>query len=301
MAHDIVKPGYNASAPIFKSIKKMLIQLGYQDSFLQTHELGVRLIKELHESYENDKDQNLYNEFYKRNIPHGSNNFSELNYFSGKFYIVQTYNIFELFIRNLISEIKKIFFEDPAAWKTSKVSSRGKSKNIDPFNQLILNSQKNQKEEFEKYPETFLLDYYRVARNSFVHVNEHLQKKANKKHKEVSLKYRNYFREIYELEAPNTPDLMTFSDFILYSRAIKYFSNIINDICFISIEPAIHFLLKDHVRTNNKIRKYKNDKIKLAKAIRNHFHFNFGNNRTKDEHKKEIYYLVENGNFDKYF
>jgi hypothetical protein len=89
-----------------------------------------------------------------------------------------------------------------------------------------------------------------------------------------------YFKDNYGIDAPNAPVKISFNDFMLYTRAIKYFSNILNDICFPQINNLALAALKEP-RLQQKLLQsrhlnYTGALSDRVRTLRSFFHNHFG-------------------------
>lgn len=82
-----------------------------------------------------------------------------------------------------------------------------------------------------KAPETKLLEYYRLLRVSNVHLKDGTQSRAGRAYNSFNDRQIEYFRKNYDLAAPDAPHQVNFSDFLLFTRAIKYYSRLVNEAC----------------------------------------------------------------------
>jgi hypothetical protein len=81
-------------------------------------------------------------------------------------------------------------------------------------------------------PEYKLLEYYRVVRVAGAHVDDKTAEKAAKAFRVLSSADLLHFHTYPQItQAPNAPGEISFEDFRLYTRSIKYYSNILNDVC----------------------------------------------------------------------
>lgn len=222
------KPNYQLERPAFSAITKLWSNLQEQDSCLQTNQIAIEYLQENIEL--TNVNENIFvNALAKKyRISSGSTSWDENKIRISKSYIVQTYNIVEDFCKELIDEIK--FYKNIKENKwVNKVKEGSSYKNIDYFNQINLNLNEMDRAEIINKPEYHLIDYYRKLRNNFVHSQGKKSKKLDLFYEKRVLPKLDYFAGYYKfiegkIPAPNPPDRITYRDFILYSRAIRYFS-----------------------------------------------------------------------------
>ena len=270
-----LKPGYFSEKPTISSIADIKKLIGAQDACLQTNQAAVLyMIEQANTSDDNENFMNYL--FSKYKISRGTNDLSYFKLTLYKSYILQTYNLVEPSFKKLNKQFK--YYNDlESTWKT-----KDGDKNLDPLNQLVINLSREDREKLKSYPEYYLLDYYRLVRNSIVHLQE-----DDDEHKKTLQYYKNsladkkdYFISTYELEAPNEPDSLSFSDFMLYTRALKYFSNILNNFCFPEMKTFAKAAFKNN-ELQSKLLAYKDLKsqgilLRRINTVRGHFqsHFN---------------------------
>lgn len=296
-----LKPGYFNQKPLIRPILDVRHTIGLQDSCIQTNQAAVLFLEE--QAKLNSKPEEFIKDLclnYKISL--GTSDikyFMEIQY---KSYILQTYNLVEPFFKELNAAYRYYNNILPEDWKTKEGD-----KNLDPFNQLLVNLNSSQRKKIKTYPEYYLLDYYRLVRNSIVHLQE------NKDEHKKTLKYYNdnivdkisHFKDNYELEAPNEPDKIVFDDFKLYTRSIKYFSNILNDICFPEIKTLV-IVAKQDIKLQKRLMQTKNLNfngalLKRINVLRSFFrqHFNFSHQELRDEFCKQ-YLISEKIDFSQY-
>ena len=109
--------------------------------------------------------------------------------------------------------------------------------------------------------------YYRIIRNQSVHVDD--EKKLTKVFKEV-LQYKQHIRDMFpKLIAPNAVDNIKFDDFILYSRAVKKFAEIVLE----SIQYDVSKIIEDI--DINHFRQYINNEPRLKQALKREVMFKY--------------------------
>ena len=288
-----LKPGYFNEKPLLKGISAIKKTMGIQDSCIQTNEVAVRYLEEQSEQVENVSD------FIKKlcktySISIGINDFKYFQSVQYKSYILQTYNLIEPLFKGLNKEVR--YYHNIKDWKT-----KDGDKNLDPFNQLLENLDVDARKLIKSFPEYYLLNYYRLVRNSIVHLQEDPEehKKTSKYFEDNLTDKLDFFHENYDLKAPNMPNGISFHDFMLYTRAIKYFSNILNDICFPNINSLIIAAKGDEnlqiALLQSRNLNYKGVLLKRINVLRSyfHYHFNISHKKLRDDFCKA--YLDEEG------
>lgn len=221
---------YSTTCPIYPSIKSLWSQLGIQDSCFQSNQIALEFFQE-HISLTNIEEKLFIDSLAKKyKISSGSHTWDENKERIAQSYVVQTYNITELFFKDLISEYRG--YNKIEEWKThKKIGSSNKA--VDPFNQIIMNLPKSIGDELKSKPEYYLIDYYRLVRNGIVHSGEHSFDRPNHYYQTNIIPHLKHFESYYKyldegLPAPNPPNKLTFRDFILYSRSLRYYSLFVN-------------------------------------------------------------------------
>lgn len=234
------KPGYTTDKPVIKAIKQIKKLVGIQDSCIQLNEAAILLFEE--QALQNENPKVFINDICaKFKISRGIDDLDYLKKTNHKSYILQTYNLVEPSFKKLNKQYK--YFNDfTDVWKVKD----GK-KSLDPFSQLVINLPTKSQTLIKEYPEYYLLNYYRLVRNSIVHLQDNNKEHSiTKTYFEDFLKDKlDFFKENYELKAPNEPNNISFEDFMLYTRALKYFTNILNNICFPEIKSLVSAAKKD--------------------------------------------------------
>lgn len=297
---NIPKPGYFNKKPLLPVISSLRLTVGLQDSCIQTNQASILFFEEQAASSD-DKEKFIKDTCQKFRISLGTSDMDFFKKIQYKSYILQTYNLMEPFFKEL-NRTYRYYNNFKGDWK-----SKNGDKNLDPFNQLAENIGISKKAALKACPEYFLLDYYRLVRNSIVHLQE-----SEDEHKKT-LKYYNdhikhhspYFKENYEMSAPNEPDDISFQDFMLYTRAVKYYSNILNDICFpdadvfVSIAKADENLQKKLLQSRHL--NYKGALLKRINVLRKYFHghFNTSHKELRDDFCR-LYLKSEGHDYSEY-
>ncbi len=238
----VQKPGYFIESPVFPSVNELKDILGLRDSTIQTNEIALQYFEEIGNAKEEGINNFLKQMGDKYKISHGTNKFSFLKSTIHGSYIVQTYNIAESFFKSLIREYRYYKNISGDSWKTKNENGE----TIDVFNQLLYNLPNASRALVEEKPEYKLLDYYRLVRNANVHL--HIDRdKINGYYNKYVVPNKQYFQSNYSgiQNAPNSIYDINFEDFQLYTRALKYFSNHINNACDLQISEIAQKAAED--------------------------------------------------------
>jgi len=289
-----LKPGYFNQKPLIKAISDVKFSIGLQDSCIQTNQAAILFLEEQAKK-SLDQEEFIKSLCAKFKISLGTRDLEYFKTIQYKSYILQTYNFVEPFFKELNAAYRH-YNNFEGNWKI-----KDGDKSLDPFNQLIENLDTSLKNKIKSYPEYYLLDYYRLIRNSIVHLqeDEDQHKKTSKYFSEYLVDKLFHFKENYEMNAPNEPDKIIFDDFMLYTRAIKYFSNILNDICFPEVSTLVLVAKKDdelqkHLLQSRNLN-YEGALLKRINVLRGFFHeqFNLSHKELRDEFCKA--YLTSEG------
>tara|TARA_R110002051_G_scaffold167780_1_gene238457 strand:- start:148 stop:1059 length:912 start_codon:yes stop_codon:yes gene_type:complete len=293
-------PAYDIKSPKYPSLPSLYDNLAFQDASFQ----GNQIILEFFDDHITDNKINgkeLIRELSsKYKISAGTEDLSRIKEMMAESYIVQTYNIAELFFKEFNKTYKQI--HNISTWKTTiKI---GKSdKKLDPLNQLLNNLTADKKKNLKRLPEFLLADYYRLLRNGYVHreIKKNVSLKKPKEYFEKHINstiyhFQKYYKSIPKTGnlAPNLPEKLNHRDFVLYSRILRNLANYLNELCPLSVEQAFELSEKDSkfFNTPKKINyhEFPNAKPKLDTYLKNYYKSNFGNDMIQIERFIEIFY-----------
>jgi hypothetical protein len=200
-----------------------------------------------------------------------------------KSYVVQTYNLQEIFFKDFNHEYRA--YKKVEGWKFT-IKEGSSTKSLDPYSQLLLNIPKNESAIFENVPESHVIQYYRLLRNGLVHKSDNSLDKPNEyfnKFIEPNIEYfKNYYKFLPEgnLPAPNKPLSLTHNDFFIYSRCLKNLINLIINACNLTVSEIFEFELSNEqfVATMNRYRpNVPGERAKLLEALAGFFRTKYGN------------------------
>jgi len=116
-----------------------------------------------------------------------------------------------------------------------------------------------------------IISYYKKIRNKYSHYFQISDSSLQKEHQKLLLK-KSEIKEIYELsDVPNDYENLTFNDFMLFTRALKYFANNLCNYIEPNEEIIIEHLKRKKFKLNllNREKRYKN-------AIKSYLTHEFG-------------------------
>lgn len=282
MAREIF-PGYFISKPLFQSIKTLRRLLAEQDSCFQANQISISFLEDYIRTNDLDNARFIESLCQKFNISGGQRNWATTKALMAKSYVVQTYNVQEVFFKDFNDEYRS--YKNFKDWKYNYHDGNS-TKSLDPYSQLLENLPKEQANRFKDSLESQITRYYRLVRNWLVHPSDKTLEKATRFYEVYILPNAEYFNRYYKfivddrLPAPNGPSSLNHYDFTIYSRCLKYLANLINDSCDLTVEEIFNFEISDEdfVKRMNQYNP-KNDegtKLKLISELSNFFNFKYG-------------------------
>ncbi|MDK1024086.1 MAG: hypothetical protein QGD92_07630 [Gammaproteobacteria bacterium] len=225
---NIPAPGYTTTKGLLPSIKRMFDGVGAQDACIQLQELSIQYLCNSAEATRAPIGDFLKLLYRWNNIPHGTYDFDELLELASKSYLTATYALLEKMLRAIISEYKNNNPSVVKGWK--KQNSQGE--NFSPLQELAENLPSKQSATLKNAPEYRLLEYYRLVRIANSHHKGETLRNAGKAHSAITAADIAHF-QTYDpaVMAPNAPEGICFEDFLLFTRAIKYYSKLLNEAC----------------------------------------------------------------------
>lgn len=271
---ELLKPGYFNIKPLLRPVSKVKATMGLQDSCIQTNQVAILHLEDQAKNYES-VDEFIKKLSGKFKVSVGTRDFEYFKKVQYKSYISQTYNLVETFFKDL-NRNYRMYNNFTGDW----IKKEG-DKNLDPFNQLLANLPSSKASQIKSYPEYHLFNYYRLVRNSIAHLQEDPDQdaKTSKYFADHLVETLSFFKENYEISAPNAPEEISFDDFMLYTRAVKYFSNILNDTCFPEISSLVS-VAQNEAKLQKSLLQSKNlnnkgTVFKRIGALRKYFHRHF--------------------------
>lgn len=288
-------PGYFIEKPLFQAEKNFRRLLSEQDSCFHTNQISLIFLEKHIEENSLNNEEFIKILCDKYSISAGNKSWDVTKTMIARSYIVQTYNIQEVFFKDFNSEYQ--IYKGLTTWiKTIREGSS--DKNLDPYSQLIENVPKNVSKLFINTPESHVIQYYRLVRNGIVHNSEKSNDKPLAYYKKHIATNSEYFKKYYKflpngnLPAPNAPTLLTHNDFFIYSRCLKNLINLIINACNLTVNEIFNFemasesfkkIIKKHTIENEKARN------KMIDSLSTYFRTKYGDLESENAMFIELY------------
>lgn len=227
MAKPVPLPGYTTTKRKLPAIQLMFQELGAQDACIQLQELCITYMENSAAATKAPLGDFLKLLYAGNDIPHGTYSFAELKELSAKSYLIVTYALLEKTLIGIISDTKATRPALAATWKSKTPSGGG----LPPLLELTQNIPAADRAILEAAPEFRLIEYYRTVRVANSHIKGSTAANVISAFASLSAGDLQHFSRCYGLRAPNPPSDISFEDFKLFTRAIKYYSNLINEAC----------------------------------------------------------------------
>lgn len=227
MAKTIPLPGYRTTKPQLPAIKLMLKELGAQDACIQLQELSIIFMRNSAHATKAPLDEFLNLLYAANQIPQGTHDFSELRELVYGSYIIVTYALFEKMVMETIVQLKANKPALAGAWNSKSSAGGG----LPPLRELTQNLPSGVRTLLESAPEFRLFEYYRAVRVANSHIKGSTSANVGTAFAALTNADMQHFYTCYGLNGPNLPPNISFDDFMLFTRAIKYYSRLINEAC----------------------------------------------------------------------
>lgn len=234
----------------FKAYNNLKKKLGEIDAIVECLEISTK------EFIENITTNGIEKENIQKNIEILSTKHNiRVNYinpatFENRVMLLHIVNVYE----QLECYYEDIIEEHPL------IKNKSTKKKGDTLIDFILNS--ITKEKIKDSIEYKTLEYYRLIRNNFSHVIENEKKLTALKDDILELKNVSAYST---LNAPNDFKILTFDDFIFFTRCVKKFAQKINELYEINNIELKETILNKH---KHKLKKYLDSEKRLNKLIK---------------------------------
>ncbi len=179
-------------------------------------------------------------------------------------HIVQTSSLFDSYLKQCKRELIVYLKLNDGNWFTSI-----DGENLSPLEQF----NKNISSKISEYPEYHLAQYYRKVRNHIIHKELSVDKDRKGKNKlkdlhESLIERYGVHLQGYQLNAPNTFESLCYDDFVIFTKSIKVFNNVLIDEFNIDYKHLVEYIFQNYESEENlKLLKSDNKKYKIAKYV----------------------------------
>ena len=244
-------PGYFATRPLMPATKWFWGEIGLQSSMIQAAEVALRHFEATGKQHVGGFSDFLRAQAASCGLSIGLKDFCDARHSAARWYVVQAYQVCDLFLKRLNDEYRNHKQVDPTAWQYKDGREQ-----LSPFEQLLANLPQAESRTLRQVPEAALFQYYHAVRNWIVHSTSELEKRANQDFQRLQNAHSAHFQKCYSaVKAPNPPSKLSFDDFLLFSRAMVCFAHLVSDACSlqnVDIEPIFAARTKDFLREKNR-------------------------------------------------
>lgn len=288
------KPGYYLNGHMFPCVRRLRPMFGAHDAAIQSNQI---ILLHFEDEYRHNLDGKLLELSAKYKVSPGNSNFAFVKRSIAEMNITSTYTLVDRFLKDFISDCVKY----------KKMDWKYKNKDgdlLDPLNQIIFNLPYSKSKLITQIPEYSLLDYYRHVRNQIIHPNAQNLSRLNKKHMELVNSYGEHWMGIYKI-MPNEYEQISYNDYFIYTRAVKYFVNALNNIVELTTEEIViaaqqDVTLRKRLRSCEQIRtlSIRNKRIIALRSFYREY-FSYGRNRGLEDSFLEQYKKIDSVSWDK--
>lgn len=214
-------PSYSTSKQLLRAFQTLFKDLGEQDASIQMQEISQRFLEATSKAMGTKTDHFLKLLYEAHQVPHGTYDFSAMQALAYRSNIVLTYASFEAAVKEAITEYKT---RTGSQWVTLK-----NSKILAPIAQVPENLL-SQAVALTSAPEYRLIEYYRFVRIAESHRTTVTTKAAQSAYSQLTSSDLAHFAKYQHITgAPNQLADINFEDFKLFTRAVKYYCNLLNE------------------------------------------------------------------------
>jgi hypothetical protein len=218
---------------------------GRQAGFIQAAEVALRRFEETAPKNPVSFDKFLHAQASKHGLSIAPSAFRDARRSAARWYIVETYQIWQSFVSRLNNEYRK--YKRVKDWKIKKHARE----TLTGFHQLLLNLPKEAADFLRAQPEFGIFEYYLAVRNWIIHPNSQTALTANETLDELFETHGSNLKKLCSTSAPNTISSLNFDDYMLFSKAMVFFATMINDACNLQneeIEPHLYVAARQSLR-----------------------------------------------------
>lgn len=229
-------PGYTALKPQYPAVRQFYKVAGLHDNIINLGELALRYFER--DMYDSG-DQNGFVDSLSRSLGVNTSlgiEWDKVRSHAHKYVIAQMISMIDAFVRQLSYEFKAYKQIPEGTWKTQAKGGQ----QLDLLAALTENFTPALKTRIRQYPEYELVHYYRSVRNRLIHGTK---ADTDNQLKTLLRSHKTHFNTSYK-SLPSSYNDIGYDDYFLLTRAIKYFSKILNDACNLKPSEIVDYLMK---------------------------------------------------------
>lgn len=230
-------PGYQARLPLLPPVRSLKRDLGVVDASSQVAQLAFDSLRERVEAAP-DPRALLEELAAKYNLPPGTDQLDVVERQLAMSHVFHAHAVIDQFLKQVIHWLK-YFRPELRTWKKKKRSTD--TNDADALEQLAINLKGNRPSPLRQAPEFELLHYFRHIRHYAGHQSSVALGQAETAHHQLD---SAFFTQNYG-HAPNLPSALVFADFLVYTRATKYFAQLLNDACECNLDRIVRAMADD--------------------------------------------------------
>jgi hypothetical protein len=220
MPKKIPPPNYVTKKPVYPAVKDLRQLSGEQDTLIDLSEVALRLFEEIMKVGEEPSAfVNAMCVHLKVKSSMGAD-WSEVRANGHRFAITQVMTVVDAFLKRLAREYR-LYKGITGEWRNQVDGEQ-----LDALDVLTENLGADAKASARKYPEYHLIQYYGDVRNRTIH---RTKKNTDAELKRLLGKHEKHFQDAYST-LPSPFEEIDYDDFLLLTRAVKNYANILNDL-----------------------------------------------------------------------
>lgn len=219
--------------PLFPAVKDLLVHLGKQDTQVNMTELALRAFEQTFPQGKNPRDfvNAKARELGVNTALALGPSWDETRINGHQFAIIQTMTIIDSFLRRLMREYAAYGLLGPGTLKTKRGNQQ-----LDALGMVEENLPAANAKAIRKCPEYDLIQYYRSVRNHIMHPDPG---EPAPDPSALIAAHSGHLAGYGSLPSPAA--VVGYSDFILLTRATKYYSRLLNEQCGLTPKLVVDF------------------------------------------------------------
>lgn len=246
-------PGYTSQRPLYPAVRRINVVGGMHDTLVNLVEVALGHFEA--DMKEADDPAAFVKSVCKSlgiNTSLGVK-WNDLRGHVHRLAIVQVIGTADEFVRELTQEYR--YFREI---ENRPLLNHVQGKQLDALAMLIENLPDNEKRRAQECPEFALWQYFRMVRNRVVHGDrsEVTDRKLAAEHARLLKDHGLHFKRCYDWQ-PSAFGQIVYKDFFMFTRAVKYYAKILNDVCDLRPEDIVTRRLADDVEFLELVRRHK--------------------------------------------